>query len=449
MTPRSTKPAIPLPRGWRNVTRAGVLHAISVTAMAMTSAWSKASRGRSAPQRALAEIDRLRADVALLTEELDLKYSRWSRVPARRRPYYGPVQRMRILQLRAARGWSTKQVADRFVLTEETIASWMRRLDEDGDAGLVRLAEPVNKFPEFVAYMVRHLKSMCPSIGKVRIAQMLARAGLHLGANTVGRMLKRDLSKDDVAVEQETAPVTGSVITTKRPGHIWHVDLTTVRISGGFWVPWMPFAKFQRWPFCWWVAVVVDHASRLVVGVAIFKRRPTSLEVYSFLGMAIRRGGSKPKYIIADKGKEFFCKAFKEWCRRKGIRPRYGAVGEHGSIAIIERFIRSLKSECTRRISVPFRLDQTRDEVACYATWYNQHRPHSALGGRTPLEVYQSSSPANEAPRFEPRLRWPRRSQCALPTAKINGRRGVRLKVVVSRFENRAHLPVVELRRAA
>lgn len=307
----------------------------------------------------------------------------------------------------------------------------------------------MNKFPDFVAYIVRHLKAMCPTLGKVRIAQMLARAGLHLGASTVRRMLERDLSKDDVAVEQEPAPVTGCVVTTKRPGHIWHVDLTTVPISGGFWVPWLPFAKFQRWPFCWWVAVVVDHASRLVVGVAVFKCRPTSLEVCSLLGTAIRRGGSKPKYIIADKGKEFFCKPFKEWCRRKGIRPRYGAVGEHGSIAIIERLIRSLKSECTRRISVSFRLDQMRDEVACYATWYNQHRPHSALGGCTPLEVYGSSSPANEEPRFEPRLRWPRKSHCARPLAEIKARRGVRLKVVLSRFESRAHLPVVELRRAA
>ena len=158
---------------------------------------------------------------------------------------------MRILQLRAARGWSTKQVADRFVLTEETIASWMKRLDEEGDRGLVRLEEPVNKFPDFVAYMVRHLKSMCPSLGKVRIAQTLARAGLHLGSSTVGRMLKRDLSKDDVAVEEDSMPVAGSVVTTKRPGHIWHVDLTIVPTSGGFWVPWMPFAQIQRWPFCW------------------------------------------------------------------------------------------------------------------------------------------------------------------------------------------------------
>ncbi len=370
MPPRSSKPALPLPRGWRKVTRAGVPHAISVAAMAMTSAWSKASAGRSSRQRALAEVDRLRTEVALLTEELELKDARWARVPARRRPYYRPVQRMRILQLRAARGWSTKQVADRFILTEATIASWMKRLDEEGETGLVRLEDPVNKFPDIVAYLVRHLKAMCPTLGKVRIAQMLARAGLHLGASTVGRMLKRDVSKDDVAVEQEPTPVTGSVVTTKRPGHIWHVDLTTVPTSGGFWVPWLPFAKFQRWPFCWWMAIVVDHASRLVVGGAIFKRRPTSFQVYSFLGTVIRRSGSRPKYIIADKGKEFYCMPFNDWCRRKGIRPRYGAVAQHGSIAIIERFIRSLKSECTRKITVPFRLDQMRHEVACYATWY-------------------------------------------------------------------------------
>jgi transposase InsO family protein len=325
----------------------------------------------------------------------------------------------------------------------------MRRLDEEGDAGLVRLAEPVNKFPEFVAYMVRHLKAMCPTLGKVRIAQMLARAGLHLGSSTVGRMLKRDLSKEDVAVEQEPATVTSSVVTTKRPGHIWHVDLTTVPTVGGLWVPWLPFAKYQRWPFCWWMAIVVDHASRLVVGVAIFKRRPTSFQVYSFLGTVIRRSGSRPKYIIADKGKEFHSMPFKGWCRRKGIRPRYGAVGEHGSIAIIERFIRSLKSECTRKITVPFRLDRMRHEVACYAAWYNQHRPHTALDGRTPMEVYLGLSPANEAPRFEPRLRWPRNSRCASPLVAINGRRGVRLKVAISRFENRAHLTVIDLRRAA
>ena len=35
MPPRSAQTALPLPRGWRKITRAGVLHAISVAAMAM------------------------------------------------------------------------------------------------------------------------------------------------------------------------------------------------------------------------------------------------------------------------------------------------------------------------------------------------------------------------------------------------------------------------------
>ncbi len=197
------------------------------------------------------------------------------------------------------------------------------------------------------------------------------------------------------------------------------------------------------------MAVVVDHASRLLVGFAVFKRRPTSRQVCAFLGRAIRKAGSKPKYIIADKGKEFFCKRFKGWCRKRGIRPRFGAIGKHGSIAIVERFIRSMKSECVRRILVPLRLDAMRREIASYATWYNEYRPHTGVGGRTPIEVYRALPATSEAPRFEPRSRWPRTSRCAAPKARLKGRRGTRLRLIVSPFESRAHLPIVELRRAA
>ena len=34
----------------------------------------------------------------------------------------------------------------------------LRRVDEAGERALVRTAEPVNKFPNFVAYLVRQLK---------------------------------------------------------------------------------------------------------------------------------------------------------------------------------------------------------------------------------------------------------------------------------------------------
>jgi hypothetical protein len=98
---------------------------------------------------------------------------------------------------------------------------------------------------------------------------------------------------------------------------------------------------------------------------------------------------------------------------------------------------------------VPLRLDAMRRAIASYATWYAEHRPHTALGGRTPLEVYRGLPPANEAPRYEPRARWPRRSACAQPVAPVQGRCGVQLALVLRHVEDRKHLPVVELRRAA
>ncbi len=215
-------------------------------------------------------------------------------------------------------------------------------------------------------------------------------------------MLQRRLSPEEVEAESDVP--NGWAVTARYPGHTWHVDLTTVPTSGGFWVPWMPFAKPQRWPFCWWVAVAIDHVSRLVVGFIVFPRCPSSFQVCSFLGHTLSKTKT-PKYIITDKGKQFFCRAFRRWCGRRRIRPRYGAVGKHGSIAIVERFIRSMRSEGTRRIYVPLRRDAMRRELTLYTRWYNAHRPHRGLGGRTPLEVYTGVKPANEAPRFEPRAR--------------------------------------------
>ncbi len=58
MPPFSSQSALPLPRGWRKITRAGVLHAISIASTAMISAWGRAASSRSSrtglPRRMLA-----------------------------------------------------------------------------------------------------------------------------------------------------------------------------------------------------------------------------------------------------------------------------------------------------------------------------------------------------------------------------------------------------------
>jgi len=77
---------------------------------------------------------------------------------------------------------------------------------------------------------------------------------------------------------------------------------------------------------------------------AVFKRQPSSQELRACLGRAMGRGRAKPKHLISDRGAQFDCHGFTKWAKRKKVRLRYGAVGKYGSIAIIERFIRSLIS---------------------------------------------------------------------------------------------------------
>ncbi|MCP4249283.1 MAG: transposase family protein [bacterium] len=422
-----------------------MLHVIALAqyAVAYTRGW--AVNGRIGRVRLKAENDQLRQQVALLTEEIRIKDARMKRVDPPKRPHYVPTERMAILELRAARAWSAQQTAAAFLVTAATIASWMKRVDEEGSYALVQIREPVNKFPEFVRYAVQRLKALCPSLGKAKIAEMLCRAGLHLGTTTVGRILK-----EPPRLMPSSAPgSTERVVTAKHPDHVWHVDLTTVPTGAGFWAPWLPFALPQCWPFCWWVVVVIDHYSRRAMGFSIFTNRPNSLAVRSFLGRLIARANATPKYVICDKDSIFWCEEFKRWCRRKRIRPRYGAVGQHGSIALIERFIRTMKDEGTRRILVPQRRTTFRRQLAQFFAWYNDHRPHTALAGRTPNEAYLRLRPANRQPRIEPRKRWPRSSPCAGLRTLIAGQPGDRFTLEVDFHGGARHLPVVSLKRAA
>jgi putative transposase len=422
-----------------------VLHAISLAHFSLTYTRSWAANGWNARIRLKAENERLRQEFALLEEEMRIKDARMLRIPAQRRPHYPPTERLAILELRAARAWSMAQTARRLLVTTATVASWMNRLDENGPRALLQTRDPVNRYPDFVAYIVRRLKVLCPTMGKAKIAQVLCRAGLHLGSTTVQRM---------IATKPRPRPTPVSspfprVVTARRPNHVWHCDLTTVPTAFGFWTSWLPWSLPLRWPFCWWIGVVVDHYSRRVMGITVFDRPPTSVAVRRFLGRAIGKAGNAPRHLITDQGRQFRDKGFRRWCRRRGIHQRFGAVGKYGSIAIVERVIRTLKNECTRRLLVPYQRRAFRRELTLYIDWHNGHRPHDALDSATPDEIFFGRRPACREPRFEPRRGWPRGSPCAGPQAAVRGRRGDRLELEVRHLAGRRHLPIVELKRAA
>ena len=317
MSIKENTPRIALPRGWNENVKSAMLHVISLAqfGMAYTHGW--AANSINSRIRLKAKCERLQQQVSQLTEEIRIKDARMARLDARNRPHYPATERMAILLLRAAHGWSLKQTGKWFLVTPATIASWVKRLDEQGPGALLQLWEPVNKFPDFVRYAVQRLKAICPGMGKVKIAQMLCRAGLHLGKTTVDRILKEEpIAPPTQSTENSACEEVQSaerIVIANYPNHVWGLDLTTVPLFGGLWASWLPNAFPQCWPFCWRLALVVDHKSRRAMGFMIFRKPPSSQAVQKFLDRTIQKNGAKPKYIVTDKGSQFWCDGFKGW----------------------------------------------------------------------------------------------------------------------------------------
>jgi hypothetical protein len=114
MLAKPQPPQLPLPKGWRGCVKSAVLHAIALAHYAIVYARAWAADSINARVRRSSENDRLHEECALLREEIRLKDARIAQIGPQRRPHYGPHERMAILELRAARGWSLKQTTNTF-----------------------------------------------------------------------------------------------------------------------------------------------------------------------------------------------------------------------------------------------------------------------------------------------------------------------------------------------
>ena len=173
-----------LPKNWSATVRNAVLNVIGIVRIAILASREALIENGDTKE---ARIHQLESELAMTREELRIIGARIQRIDPHRRPQYTMVERMAILELRAMRGWNKAETSRHFFVSDDTVRAWLRRVDDDS---LVQTRTPVNRFPDFVRYAVQQVKLFCPTLGKVKIADMLARAGIHIGKTTVGRILK-------------------------------------------------------------------------------------------------------------------------------------------------------------------------------------------------------------------------------------------------------------------
>ena len=96
----------------------------------------------------------------------------------------------------------------------------------------------------------------------------------------------------------------------------------------------------------------------------------------------------KPKPLISDQGSVFTSAAFREFIDLYDVKIRYGAVGQHGSIAVTERVIETLKYEWLKKVAIIRGFRHLTQLCTSFTECYNNWRLHEFLGSATPGSVY-------------------------------------------------------------
>ena len=159
-----------------------------------------------------------------------------------------------------------------------------------------------------------------------------------------------------------------------RPNQVWCADITYIPMPKGH---------------CYLVAIM-DWYSRKVLGWAVSTTLDTDFCLRA-LKQALETAGTAPEIMNTDQGCQFTSDGWIEALKEHGIRISMDGKGRWLDNVFIERLWWSLKYE-----DVYLRSYATPRAVAHGASaWfnrYNQGRPHSALGGATPDEVYRGQA---------------------------------------------------------
>ena len=154
--------------------------------------------------------------------------------------------------------------------------------------------------------------------------------------------------------------------------------------------------------FVFKLVVVLDLHSRYPLAFGVFRREPSTDQVLDVLDRAMSRHG-RPRHFVSDQGAQFTAKDFRETLQALSIGQRFGAIGHYGSIAVIERFWRTLKELLSVRLWPPLSADHLEARVRLALEHYSSLRPHQGLGGATPAEVYFGLEPAVDRAKPPPR----------------------------------------------
>lgn len=258
-------------------------------------------------------------------------------------------------------------------------------------SGLYYQAVPPS--PEEVAlkHRIDELYTAHPFYGSRKIAAVLQRNRKaiqrhmrEMGIAGIGP--GRNLSKN--SADHRVFPYLLRNVTAAQPNHVWGIDITYVRLHGG----WM------------YLVAILDWFSRYVVSWELDQ----TLEI-AFVLKAVERalGQATPQIWNSDQGSQFTSSQYIERLLAAQVQISMDGRGRAMDNIFTERLWRSVKYEevYLHDYATP---REARHGLTCYFKFYNYERPHQTLDYRTPAQVY-----------FQTEVAQPGSYPATLPTQNI------------------------------
>jgi putative transposase len=221
---------------------------------------------------------------------------------------------------------------------------------------------------------LRELAEVRRRFGYRRLQVLLLREGWRVNHKRVYRLyveeklgLRRKRGRKRSGARQPLAEPTGAQQT-------WSVDFMTDALSSG--------RRFRT-------LNIVDDFTREAIAIEV----DTSLgggRVVRVLNQLKRQRGL-PQQIRSDNGPEFTSRMLDQWIYEQGVRWHYIQPGRPMENGYVESFNGRLRDECLNE-NWFCSLAEARATIEAWRQDYNQCRPHSALGYRTPEEFAKASA---------------------------------------------------------
>jgi putative transposase len=268
--------------------------------------------------------------------------------------------------------------------------------------------QPRPPTPEEVAlkHRIDEIYTAHPYYGSRRIAVVLGQDGQVVNRKAVQRHMQ-DMGIAGVAPGPHTSrrhpahpvyPYLLRHLTAAYPNHVWGIDITYVRLQAG----WL------------YLVAVLDWSARYVVAWELDQ----TLEL-GFVLEAVDRALTVgcPTIWNSDQGSHFTSAPYLERLEARSIQISMDGKGRALDNIFTERLWRTVKYEevYLQSYATP---REARQSLTRYFQFYNQERPHQALGYRTPAALYFGARSAATA-RYDSK-KGEESAFCVSPTVSVS-----------------------------